>query len=71
MGLVQFHAEQSPHQSRVADLVALSQRQRRQLRIEHRPRRRATQVEKEFQILLRGVQHLGNARVVEKAQQGV
>ena len=71
MGLIQLHAKQLLHQRRVTNLTAVAQRQRRQLGIEHGSRHSAAQVIKEFQILLRGMQHFGDGRVVEKVQQGV
>ena len=71
MRLVQFHPQQLLHQRRVAELMALPQRQRRQLGVEYGGRGCAAQVKKEFQILMRGVQHLGDGGVVKEFQQGV
>ncbi len=71
MSLVQLHAEHLPDQRGITDLIALPQRQRRHLRIEHRRRRCAAQMKEDFQILLPGMQQLGHGRVVDPFQQRV
>ena len=71
VALLQHHAGKFAHQAGVADLVTVAEQGGGDLGVEHRAGQVAAQVEKDLQILPRGVHHQGHGGVVEDVQQRV